>query len=94
MLLAAITFSNIRGGVNPHGLPVIDLGVGSMCQCSAAGMIPAYPIVEFGQYTLSLLLSEAFQIGSAQGSFILLFVNEREPSCLGCDLAGFCSVIR
>ena len=57
-------------GVSSHGRPVVALGVGSMCQCPATGMIPTYPIVEFGQYVLSLLLSKAFQIGSTHGSFI------------------------
>ena len=60
--MAAITFSNIGDDICSHGRPVVALGVGSMCQCLVAWMITAYPIVEFDQYVLSLLLSEAFNI--------------------------------
>ena len=65
MSLAAITFPNIGGGIYPHGWPIVALGMSSMCQRPAAWMIFAYPIVEFCQYVLSLLLSEAFKIGPA-----------------------------
>ena len=57
-------------------------------------MISAYPIMKFCQYVLSLLLSEVFKVGPAQGPFIQLTVNEGEPSYLDLDLLGFSSVIR
>ena len=34
-----------------------------------------------------------FEIGSTQGLFIQLAVNEGEPSCLDLDLVGFSSII-
>ena len=92
--MAAITFSNIGGDIHSHGQPVVALGVGFMCQCFAAWMISAYPIMEFYQYVLSMLLSEAFKIGFAQGRLIQLTVNKGELSCLDLDLVGFGSVIR
>ena len=92
--MAAITFSNIGGDIYQHGQLVVALGVGSMCQCPAAWMISAYPIVEFCQYVLSMLLSEAFKIGPAQGPLIHLTINEGEPSCLDLDLVGLSFVIQ
>ena len=50
--------------------------------------------MEFCQYVLSLLVSEAFKIGPAQGLFIYLSVNEGELSCIDLDFMGFSSVIR
>ena len=91
--MAAITFSNIGGGIHPHGRPIVALGVGFICQCLAAWMIFAYPIMEFCQYVLSLLLSEEFKIGSAQGPLIQLTVNEGELSYLDLNLVGFSYVI-
>ena len=74
--MATVTLSNIGGDIHPHGQPIVALGVGSMYQCPATWMIFAYPVVEFYQYVLSLLLSETFKIQPAQGSFIQLTVNE------------------
>ena len=89
-----VTFSNIGGGIHPHARPIVDLSMGSMCQCLAAWMISAYPIVELYQYVLSLLLSETFKIGPARGPLIQLTVNEGERSCLDFDLVLFSFVIR
>ena len=93
-MLAVITFSNIGGGIYPHGWPIVAFGVGFMCQCPTAWMISTYPIMELCQYVLSLLLSETFKIGPAQGPLIQLTVNEGELSSLDLDLVGLGSVIR
>ena len=92
--MAAVTFLDIGGGIHPHGRLIVALGMSSMCQHPAAWMISAYVIVEFFQYVLSLLLSEAFKIRLARGPFIQLTVNEGEPSRLDLDFAGFRSAIR
>ena len=92
--MAAVTFLDIGSGIHQHGRLIVALGMSSMCQHPAAWMISAYVIVEFFQYVLSLLLSEAFKIGLAQGPFKQLTVNEGELSRLDLDLASFHSTIR
>ena len=72
-----------------HGQPIIALGMSSMFQRPTTWMIPAYPVMEFCQHVLSLLLSKAFKVGPAQGQFIQLAVNKGEPSYLDLDLVGF-----
>ena len=94
MSLAAVTLYNIGGGIHLYGRPIVALGMSSMSQRPIAWMISAYPIVELYQYVLSLLLSEAFKVGLAQGPFIQLIVNKGEPRCLDLDLVGFSFVIR
>ena len=59
-----------------------------MGQHPTAWMISAYPIREFSQYVLSLLLSKAFKVGPAQGPFIQLIVNKGEPGCLDLETIG------
>ena len=60
--MVMVTLPNIGDGIHLHGRPIVALGMSSMCQRPAAWMIFAYPIVEFYQYVLSLLLSEVFKI--------------------------------
>ena len=65
MSLAVVTLPKIGSDIHPHGRLIVTLGMSSMCQRPAAWMISAYPIVEFYQYVLSLLLSKTFKIGPA-----------------------------
>ena len=65
MSLAVLALPNIGGDIHPHGRPMVALGMSFMCQRLAAWMISTYPFVEFCQYVLSLLLSEAFKIRPA-----------------------------
>ena len=53
-----------------HGWPIVAMGMGSMGQRPTAWMISAYPIMEFYQYILSLLVSEPLKVGPVQGPFI------------------------
>ena len=70
MSLATVTPSNIVDSIHTHGRPIVALGMSSMCQRPTTWMIFAYPIMEFCQYVLSLLVSEAHKIGPAQGLLI------------------------
>ena len=92
--MAAVTLPNIGGCIHTHGGSIVALGMSSMCQCPTAWVIFAYPIMELCQYVLSLLVSEAFKVGLAQGPFIQLIVNKGESSYLDLDLVGFSSIIR
>ena len=63
--MATVTPSNIGGDIHTHGRSIVSLGISSMSQRPVAWMISAYPIMEFCQYELSLVVSEALMIGPA-----------------------------
>ena len=94
MSLVAVTLPDIGDCICAHGWLIVALGMSSMGQCPVAWMISTYPIMEFCQYILSLLVSKALKVGLVQGPFILLTIHEGEPSRLDLDLVCFSSIIR
>ena len=68
--LEAVALPDIGNCIYAHGRPIVDLGMSSMGQHLTTWMIPAYPIMDFCQYILSLLISEALKVGPIQGPFI------------------------
>ena len=71
-LFSCSALSNMSGGIYPHGRPIVVLGMSSMLQRPAAWMISAYPIMEFCQYVLSLLVSETLKIGPNLGTVYIV----------------------
>ena len=65
LLLAAITLHDVGGCIGPQSWPVVALGMGPVCQSSAAWMVSAYSFMKFRQCILPLLGGETFEIRAA-----------------------------